>query len=114
MACTDHKNHGHQHGDECGHKTVKHGGHKDYLHDGHLHHPHDGHYDEHAIEVSGTNPKDCSSGHQCYSHDSGHKHGAQCGHESVPHGDHTDYLVGNHLHHSHNGHCDNHGEVATK
>jgi hypothetical protein len=29
----------------------------------------------------------------------------------VPHGDHVDYLVGGHLHHSHEGHCDNHGSL---
>jgi hypothetical protein len=29
----------------------------------------------------------------------------------VPHGDHVDYLVGGHLHHSHGGHCDNHGLI---
>jgi hypothetical protein len=27
----------------------------------------------------------------------------------VPHGDHVDYLVGGHLHHSHESHCDDHG-----
>jgi hypothetical protein len=30
----------------------------------------------------------------------------------VPHGDHTDYLVGDHLHHAHSGHCDTHGAVT--
>jgi hypothetical protein len=30
----------------------------------------------------------------------------------VPHGDHVDYLVGGHLHHAHNGHCDHHGAVS--
>jgi hypothetical protein len=29
----------------------------------------------------------------------------------VPHGDHVDYLVGGHLHHSHESHCDNHGSL---
>jgi hypothetical protein len=27
-------------------------------------------------------------------------HGPGCGHEAVPHGDHVDYLVDDHLHHS--------------
>ena len=36
-------------------------------------------------------------------------HGASCGHESVPHGDHVDYDVGGALHHPHAGHCDLHG-----
>jgi hypothetical protein len=29
----------------------------------------------------------------------------------VPHGDHTDYLVEGHLHHVHDGHCDDHGPL---
>jgi hypothetical protein len=29
----------------------------------------------------------------------------------VPHGDHTDYLVGGPLHHPHGGHCDDHGAL---
>jgi hypothetical protein len=29
----------------------------------------------------------------------------------VPHGDHTDYLVGDHLHHPHGDHCDDHGAL---
>jgi hypothetical protein len=34
----------------------------------------------------------------------------------VPHGDHTDYVVNGHLHHVHQGHCDDHGrvDVATR
>jgi hypothetical protein len=32
----------------------------------------------------------------------------------VPHGDHTDYLVGGHLHHPHGGHCDDHGKLSTR
>jgi uncharacterized protein (DUF1330 family) len=35
----------------------------------------------------------------------GHTHGPGCGHEAVPHGDHTDYLVNGRLHHPHSGHC---------
>ena len=38
--------------------------------------------------------------------------GPGCGHEAVPHGDHIDYLVDGHLHHPHDGHCDNHGPVT--
>ncbi len=38
-----------------------------------------------------------------------HEHGPDCGHESVTHGDHFDYLVDGHLHHPHDGHCDDHG-----
>jgi hypothetical protein len=32
-------------------------------------------------------------------------HGANCGHEQVPHGNHVDYLVGDHLHHVHGSHA---------
>ena len=31
--------------------------------------------------------------------DVGHRHGPNCGHDRIPHGDHFDYLVGSHLHH---------------
>ena len=34
-----------------------------------------------------------------------------CGHEKIPHGDHIDYLVTGHLHHPHDGHCDDHGKI---
>jgi hypothetical protein len=45
----------------------------------------------------------------CESHDSDHIHGDGCGHAAIPHGDHVDYLVDGHLHHPHDGHCDDHG-----
>jgi zinc transport system permease protein len=41
------EDHGHQHGDDCGHHAVPHGDHVDYVHDGHRHAPHGSHYDEH-------------------------------------------------------------------
>lgn len=104
-----HEGHDHAHGQECGHTAILHAGHVDYLHDGHLHHPHGDHVDEHAIEVSSTNPAGCTSDH-C-SDEPGHEHGPSCGHEPVPHGDHVDYLVDGHLHHPHDGHCDDHGEL---
>ncbi|MEZ5398386.1 MAG: hypothetical protein R2729_01885 [Bryobacteraceae bacterium] len=40
-----------------------------------------------------------------------HVHGAACGHVAVKHGDHVGYLVGGHLHHQHDGHCDDHGAL---
>lgn len=40
------------------------------------------------------------------SHDHQHKEG--CGHMSVKHGDHTDYLHDGHLHHVHGDHVDEH------
>jgi hypothetical protein len=113
MSCTEHSSHGgHTHGAGCGHTAVGHDGHTDYLHDGHLHHIHDGHTDEHVMAVGGPNPDRCVPGHTCGGHGAGHKHGAACGHEAVPHGDHTDYLVSDHLHHAHAGHCDDHGRVS--
>jgi zinc transport system permease protein len=41
------EDHGHQHGQDCGHTAVPHGDHVDYVHDGHRHAPHGSHYDEH-------------------------------------------------------------------
>jgi len=105
----EHENHSHKHGKGCGHIAIKHKDHIDYVHDGHLHHEHEGHYDECTIEVSVTNPADCTTGHKCSGHDANHIHGANCGHLAIPHGDHLDYLVDGHLHHQHNGHCDHHG-----
>lgn len=106
-----HENHTHQHGKDCGHTAIEHGDHVDYLHDSHMHSLHQGHIDEHRIEVSKQNPEECTEGHSCAAHKQDHKHGKDCGHEAVPHGDHTDYLVDGHLHHQHDGHCDNHGKV---
>lgn len=107
-----HGEHGnHEHGPGCGHVAIKHEGHVDYLHDGHLHHAHEGHYDEHTLAVSAANPDSCTPDHSCGGHEAGHVHGPDCGHEAVPHGDHTDYLVDGHLHHPHGDHCDNHGPV---
>ncbi len=106
-----HENHDHTHGPDCGHVTIRHGDHIGYLHDGHLHCPHEDHYDEHSIAVDDTNPSGCAP-HDCDGHDAGHVHGPGCGHPSVPHGDHVDYLVNGHLHHPHGDHCDDHGRVA--
>ena len=106
-----HANHPHTHGPGCGHIAVHHDGHTDYLHDGHLHHPHDDHVDEHVIAVSVGNPDRCTPDHRCGGHDAAHRHGPACGHEAVPHGDHTDYLVDGHLHHPHGNHCDDHGAL---
>ena len=109
--CKQHDNHDHAHGENCGHQAVVHGDHVDYLHDGHLHHVHGDHVDEHAFDVDANNPADCTSGHDCADHDASHVHGDGCGHPAIPHGDHVDYLVNGHLHHQHDGHCDNHGPV---
>lgn len=44
-------------------------------------------------------------------HDDSHTHGPGCGHESVSHEGHTDYVVDGQRHHPHEGHCDNHGPM---
>jgi hypothetical protein len=107
-----HERHEHEHGPGCGHTAVAHEGHTDYLHDGHMHHPHEGHVDEHVFPVDATHPASCTPEHDCGAHESGHVHGAGCGHEQVPHGDHLDYLADGHLHHPHEGHCDHHGTIT--
>jgi hypothetical protein len=106
--CTEkhHPNHTHQHGPDCGHTAVRHDGHVDYLHDGHLHHIHGDHVDEHVLPVTGSNPVHCTPQTRC-----SHEHGPSCGHETVPHADHVDYLVNGRLHHPHGEHCDDHGSV---
>jgi len=107
-----HADHAHQHGPNCGHRAVKHDGHSDYLHDGHLHHMSGSTVEEHSIAVSATNPDACTPGHTCDGHATDHRHGAGCGHEAVPHGTHTDYVVAGHLHHVHGTHCDDHGPLV--
>ncbi len=88
-----HDQHSHVHGSGCGLTAVKHEGHVDYMHDGHLHCAHQGHVDEHALMESGSNPSTCTPTHACGEHDAKHSHGAACGHEAIPHGSHTHYLV---------------------
>jgi hypothetical protein len=39
-----------------------------------------------------------------------HAHGEGCGHETVQHGDHIDYLHDGHRHARHEDHYDEHGE----
>lgn len=110
--CKVHAEHAHAHGEGCGHTAIRHLDHVDYLHDGHLHHLHGDHIDEHTLEVTDTNPEGCTPQHHCQGHEKAHRHGPGCGHEAVPHGDHTDYLVAGHLHHPHGDHCDDHGPVS--
>jgi len=108
-----HAEHAHVHGPNCGHTALRHGDHVDYLHDGHLHHSHENHIDECEVPISTSNPNACTPAHQCAAHAQTHVHGANCGHDAIPHGDHVDYVVGDHLHHPHGGHCDDHGPVLT-
>jgi len=107
--CKAHGTHNHTHGTQCGHQAVMHENHTDYLHDGHMHHVHGEHVDEHSLSIGSSNPNECTPGHTCQGHNAGHSHSPTCGHERVPHGDHVDFLVAGHLHHSHDGHCDDHG-----
>jgi hypothetical protein len=53
----------------------------------------------------------CTPNHSCGAHGPNHQHGRDCGHTSVRHGDHTDYVVNDHRHHSHGAHCDDHGRI---
>lgn len=106
-----HHDHPHTHGKGCGHTAIVHNGHVDYLHDGCLHHVEGAQVYEHRLEITETNPDRCTPDHQCLGHDADHVHGPGCGHEAVPHGDHTCYLVNGHLHHPHGDHCDDHGPV---
>lgn len=108
-----HEGHVHVHGPSCGHTAILHEGHVDYLHGGCLHHLHGDHIDEHTIAIDAHNPVVCTPAHTCGAHGAGHTHGPNCGHEPVPHGDHIDYLVGGHLHHPHEGHCDDHGAIQS-
>ena len=43
--------------------------------------------------------------------DHAHVHGEGCGHETVQHGDHVDYVHDGHRHTSHEGHYDEHGDA---
>lgn len=106
-----HEKHDHVHGPKCGHTAIVHEGHVDFLHDGHLHHQEGTKVEEHKLAVTAENPNGCTPKHACTGHEPSHKHGPACGHPAVPHGDHTDYLVDGHLHHPHDGHCDDHGKV---
>jgi hypothetical protein len=98
--CTEHEQHSHVHGPDCGHVAVEHDGHVDYLHDGQAHHVHDGHVDE----CDGFDVHVVAGAHD---HDA-HEHGPDCGHETVQHGDHLDYLHGVHRHVKHGDHYDEH------
>jgi hypothetical protein len=47
--------------------------------------------------------------HQSADHQ--HIHGEGCGHETVQHGDHVDYVHDGHRHAGHEGHYDEHGDT---
>jgi hypothetical protein len=47
MTHAQHADHGHTHGDGCGHVAVPHNDHVDYVHHTHRRASHDGHWDDH-------------------------------------------------------------------
>lgn len=100
----------HSHGKDCGHVALEHAGHVDYLHDGHLHSAHGGHYDEHALEVSSTNPVAEELATMVTTDDHMHGHDGE-EHAAVQHGDHMDYIHDGRLHFVHGDHMDDHGPV---
>lgn len=108
---TEASGHTHVHGADCGHVAIRHGGHVDYLHDGELHRIDGERTHICRLSANAQNPDNCTDGHPCVAHDAAHAHGPDCGHERVTHGDHEDYLVAGHLHHVHDGHCDDHGPL---
>ena len=46
--------------------------------------------------------------HTVVPEDHRHRHGPDCGHEAVRHGDHVDYVHDGHRHAPHGGHYDEH------
>lgn len=100
----------HPHGKACGHQALEHAGHVDYLHDGHLHHAHDGHVDEHALEVSTSNPEGEELVTRVTTDDHAHGHQGE-EHMAVQHGTHVDFVHDGRLHHRHGDHTDDHGAV---
>lgn len=100
----------HAHGADCGHVALDHAGHVDYLHDGHLHNVHGDHVDEHALEVTATNPADEQLVTRVVNDDHPHGHPGE-EHAMVQHGTHMDYVHDGRLHHRHGDHTDDHGPV---
>ncbi len=103
----NHKDHDHQHGVGCGHTAIEYDGDTLYVHDGHLHSVHDNHVHCKKVEFSEQNPDGCNP----LETQDNHVHDSGCGHESIPHGDHVDYLVDGRLHHQHEDHVDDHGPI---
>ena len=62
-----------------------------------------------AISLSGCTGTEKGETHKIHS-DHPHKHGPNCGHKAVKHGNHVDYLHDGHYHHVHGNHVDEHGE----
>ncbi len=85
---------GHMHGQDCGHKMVKHGNHFDYIHGEEFHHQ----SQSKSISLHGMiEKKKARSLAHTDDSSSTHLHGQKCGHEFVTHGEgelsHVDYIV---------------------
>ena len=110
----EHKNHEHMHGENCGHKAVKHDDHWDYVHNGHYHHQVGNKVVDHGVYKAGrwtaSEDKQAHCEHKKHAHE--HKEG--CGHKTVKHDNHEDYVHDGHYHHKHGKHTDDHGNVVKK
>eukprot|EP01114_Cavostelium_apophysatum_P015021 TRINITY_DN4013_c0_g1_i1.p1 TRINITY_DN4013_c0_g1~~TRINITY_DN4013_c0_g1_i1.p1 ORF type:complete len:382 (-),score=49.80 TRINITY_DN4013_c0_g1_i1:50-1195(-) len=101
----------HHHHPSCGHLAIVHNGHIDFLNHSRLQHFHkaSGMLSDHEL-TGDSYPSECAPINKPH-HETAHIHGPNCGHQTLQHDGHTDYLVDNVLHHFHNGHCDLHGEL---
>lgn len=68
---------------------------------------------EHACALTDADVTSVSgvAAHEHEDGDEHHMHGPGCGHALVPHRDHTDFLVGDELHHQNDETCELHGRV---
>ena len=63
----------------------------------------------HRKRVRAPFPDEDAAHHQvCVEEHAEHRHGPDCGHVAVPHGDHVDYVHDGHRHAPHGGHYDEH------
>jgi hypothetical protein len=104
--------------EDSGHTAIEYKGRIHYVFNGHLYHEHEGKWKDSKIEDSIEHPVECLTdiANGCWAHPEGEICGPDCGHEAVPHGDQTVYLVpdghGNfELHSPHGDHCHHHGKV---
>lgn len=51
--------------------------------------------------------------HQAQHDEHEHRHGTDCGHESMEHEGHTDFMHDGHRHAEHQGHWDEHGDQSS-
>ncbi len=114
----DTENHPHKHSSSCGHTAIRHNDKLGYLHNSHLHKQEANKVVENAVAVNSVNAESCQNGKETakLTKSKNHAHGPKCGHPSVPHGTHDDYVVNigqeYRLHNRHIDHNDDHGGVA--